>query len=139
MHQYSVDNLAHSYHQRTGTGGGGLGVNPEDHAQAYYNDPYEPTPAESYPLTRYNTTPGGYNYDDDHQPILPIHTPTSGDDESSYFPSSAPTPQPTTIKRWKTVKKVELYKGNLVLDCPVPKKLLALCPQKEEREFTHMR
>ena len=117
-------------------------MNPEDHTQAYYNDPYEPNvPGESYPLTQYPTnthTPGGYSIDDDHQPILPLHNPIQDDNESGYFPSSAPTPQPQ-VKRWKTVKKVELYKGNLVLDCPVPKKLLALCPLKEEREFTHMR
>lgn len=43
------------------------------------------------------------------------------------------------MRRWKTVKKVALYKGNLVLDCPVPKKLLQMLPLKEEREFTHMR
>lgn len=43
------------------------------------------------------------------------------------------------MRRWKTVKKVALFKGNLVLDCPVPKKLLQMLPKKDEREFTHMR
>ncbi|KAI5811631.1 chitin synthase-domain-containing protein [Peziza echinospora] len=137
---YSVEGLAHSYN-RQGTpayGNTPLAINPEEHQQAYYNDPYSSHgPDESYPLTQFNTnTPGGYDFEDD-DPIL--HSGHPGvDEESSYFPSSAPTPQPQ-IKRWKTVKKVELYKGNLVLDCPVPKKLLALCPQREEREFTHMR
>jgi chitin synthase len=42
-------------------------------------------------------------------------------------------------RRYKTVKRVELYHGNLVLDCKVPTKLLAMCPRKDEREFTHMR
>ncbi|KAF8420791.1 chitin synthase-domain-containing protein [Tirmania nivea] len=136
---YSVDNLSHSYHRQNSAGG--YGLDPGEHAQAYYNESYEPNaPGDSYPLTQYHTnTPQGYSpFDDDHQPILPSHTPVQDDTESGYYPSSAPTPQPQ-IKRWKTVKKVELYKGNLVLDCPVPKKLLALCPQKEEREFTHMR
>jgi Chitin synthase N-terminal len=32
-----------------------------------------------------------------------------------------------------------LYNGNLVLDCPVPSKFLDLCPQRTEREMTHMR
>jgi chitin synthase len=52
--------------------------------------------------------------------------------------SSAPTPGPG-IRRWKTVKKVELFRGNLVLDCPVPGKLLSQLPFKTEREYTHMR
>ncbi|KAF8334650.1 glycosyltransferase family 2 protein [Cantharellus anzutake] len=42
-------------------------------------------------------------------------------------------------RRFKTTKRVQLYNGNLVLDCPVPPKLLELCPLKNEREFTHMR
>lgn len=32
-----------------------------------------------------------------------------------------------------------LYNGNLVLDCPVPSKLLDMCAQRNEREYTHMR
>ncbi|KAF5366053.1 hypothetical protein D9758_006603 [Tetrapyrgos nigripes] len=46
-------------------------------------------------------------------------------------------------RRHKTIKKVELFHGNFVLDNPVPKKLLdlaALPPHlHSEREFTHMR
>ncbi|KAK7455190.1 Chitin synthase 4 [Stygiomarasmius scandens] len=46
-------------------------------------------------------------------------------------------------RRYKTIKKVELFHGNFVLDNPVPKKLLdlaALPPHlRSEREFTHMR
>ncbi|ORY76991.1 glycosyltransferase family 2 protein [Protomyces lactucae-debilis] len=45
-------------------------------------------------------------------------------------------PQP---RRYKTMKRVELYNGNLVLDCPVPKKLLDTLPIRDGREFTHMR
>jgi chitin synthase len=29
--------------------------------------------------------------------------------------------------------------GNLVLDCPVPRRLLNTLPNKQDREFTHMR
>jgi chitin synthase len=46
------------------------------------------------------------------------------------------------IRRWKTVKEVQLFNGNLVLDCPVPPRLLNQVPhaQPPERdEFTHMR
>ncbi|KZV86456.1 glycosyltransferase family 2 protein [Exidia glandulosa HHB12029] len=44
-------------------------------------------------------------------------------------------------RRYKTIKRVELFHGNFVVDCAVPKKLLAMCPpsQKEEREFSYMR
>jgi chitin synthase len=42
-------------------------------------------------------------------------------------------------RRYKTVKRVELYQGNLVLDCPVPSKLLQMSPNKTDREMTHMR
>ena len=43
------------------------------------------------------------------------------------------------IKRWKTVKQVLLYRGNLVLDCPVPPILLQQNTHGERDEFTHMR
>ncbi|KAI0738834.1 glycosyltransferase family 2 protein [Daedaleopsis nitida] len=42
-------------------------------------------------------------------------------------------------RRYKTIKKVELFHGNFVLDSAVPSKLLNMCPQRNEREFTHMR
>jgi chitin synthase len=42
-------------------------------------------------------------------------------------------------RRYKTVKKFELFHGNFVLDNPVPKKLLDMCSNRTEREFTHMR
>lgn len=32
-----------------------------------------------------------------------------------------------------------LYHGNLVVDTPVPSKLLDMCALKNDREFTHMR
>lgn len=115
---------------------------PEDHRDDYSSDPYQPHPQDnSYPLTAYQTQ---YD-DDDRQPILDPHsqlnTPLTGAVDSAYFPQSTPSPSPSTpgLRRWKTVKKVELFNGNLVLDCPVPKKLLGMLPQKKEREFTHMR
>ncbi|KIY52490.1 glycosyltransferase family 2 protein [Fistulina hepatica ATCC 64428] len=42
-------------------------------------------------------------------------------------------------RRYKTIKKVELFHGNFVLDSAVPTKLLDMCAQRTEREFTHMR
>ncbi|KAF9159647.1 Chitin synthase, class 2 [Actinomortierella ambigua] len=42
-------------------------------------------------------------------------------------------------RRYKTTKKVTLTQGNLVLDCPVPTKLLDVLPRKDSDEFTMMR
>ncbi|TIB70509.1 chitin synthase 2 [Wallemia mellicola] len=42
-------------------------------------------------------------------------------------------------RRYKTTKRVELQNGNLVLDCPVPTRLLDMCHNREGDEFTHMR
>ncbi|KAF9524129.1 chitin synthase [Crepidotus variabilis] len=42
-------------------------------------------------------------------------------------------------RRYKTLKKIELFHGNFVYDNAVPKKLLDMCANKSEREFTHMR
>lgn len=62
--------------------------------------------------------------------------PTEGYDDGEGPPSPAP------IRRWKTVKEVQLFNGNLVLDCPIPPKLLSQIPHAappERDEFTHMR
>ncbi|KAG9051636.1 Chitin synthase, class 1 [Tulasnella sp. UAMH 9824] len=63
-------------------------------------------------------------------------------------PSEAP-PEETNIRygripqrvprRYKTMKKVGLYHGNLVFDCPVPSKLLDMCANRTDREVTHLR
>ncbi|EJU02992.1 glycosyltransferase family 2 protein [Dacryopinax primogenitus] len=42
-------------------------------------------------------------------------------------------------RRYKTIKKVELTKGNLVIDCAVPTKLLDMCSNRTDREMTFMR
>ncbi|KAI5479453.1 chitin synthase, glycosyltransferase family 2 protein [Pseudohyphozyma bogoriensis] len=59
-----------------------------------------------------------------------------GEEESLVRYGKIPQRQP---RRYKTVKRVQLYHGNLVLDCQVPPKLLERCPRKDDREFTHMR
>ncbi|GAA5898199.1 hypothetical protein JCM6882_000102, partial [Rhodosporidiobolus microsporus] len=66
--------------------------------------------------------PAGYGGDDDQQSVVRY--------------GRIPQRQP---RRYKTVKRVQLYHGNLVLDCQVPPKLLERCPRKDDREFTHMR
>ncbi|KAK4219580.1 chitin synthase 3 [Rhypophila decipiens] len=127
----SVDNLGG--YQDAGRGRGEYAINPEQHHDAYYNQPYEPHPAE----TPYEHDQPGY-YDDANRPML-----THNDSQVGASDPFHDNPQPPTnnapIKRWKTVKQVLLYQGNLVLDCPIPPKLLNQLPHGERDEFTHMR
>jgi len=131
--------------------GGDYAINPEEHHDAYYNRPYQPSPMEEQ--EHYAEQDPHYWQDDvDTRPILQsggaygpdahqIPTPM----EEEYHDLGQPQPPPPTapaIKRWKTVKEVQLFNGNLVLDCPIPPRLLNQVPhvQAPERdEFTHMR
>lgn len=64
----------------------------------------------------------------------------SGQTEEAYSDAAAQQQQGSGgLKRWKTVKQVLLYRGNLVLDCPVPPVLLQQNQHGERDEFTHMR
>ena len=101
-------------------------VEPQAHQDAYYNQPYDPQ--EQY---------GDYN--DDMHPMLQKDGLAQPQTQQPYSDHPHRTPSPAPIKRWKTVKRVELYRGNLVLDCPVPPKLLNQLPHGERDEFTHMR
>ncbi|KAI9048597.1 hypothetical protein LZ554_007430 [Drepanopeziza brunnea f. sp. 'monogermtubi'] len=129
-------------------------LNPQQHHDAYYQTPYQPSPHDGHPLTNYPSHPTSEPYyeDDDRSPILQAHDTSYGPDPHSapgFKPeydgahiSPTPTPQPTTLRRYKTVKEVQLFNGNLVLDCPIPPRLLNQVPhaQAPERdEFTHMR
>lgn len=136
-------------------------ISPQDHHDAYFNEPYQPT-ATPY-SDHEGLTPGvgmpnaeqhpHYWQDDvDTRPILqsdnaygpdshqiptPVHEEAL-DEEMAY---QSPPPD-GGIRRWKTVKEVQLFNGNLVLDCPVPPRLLnqiqhAQPPERDE--FTHMR
>ncbi|KAG0015908.1 hypothetical protein BGZ82_001253, partial [Podila clonocystis] len=58
----------------------------------------------------------------------------SDSDGRHYGP--APTAQ---RRRNNTTKRVKLTSGNLVLECPVPSKLLETLRYQEGEEFTHMR
>lgn len=98
-------------------------VNPEAHHDAFYNQPYEPGFEQNF------------EHHDDRRPMLQQHD--SG--VSQGFQDKPPPQQGGGIKRWKTVKEVLLYKGNLVLDCPVPPRLLNQLNHGERDEFTHMR
>ncbi|KIW89623.1 chitin synthase 2 [Cladophialophora bantiana CBS 173.52] len=159
---YSVENIPHShghnqqYEQQLPVGpGGDIGygrndyvVSPEEHHDAYYNRPYSPHPQGDYALDPYPTPDQAYRMDNDNVPILQseaAYGPDPHQEEMNYdgyHDEARPTPSPAPIRRWKTVKEVQLFNGNLVLDCPVPPKLLANVPHAkppERDEFTHMR
>jgi chitin synthase len=133
---------AHNYQQD-------YAIDPNAHHDAYYQQPYQPSPHEEHPLTNYPPNGDPY-FDDDHAPILQANDTGYGPDpttapggykdyDGAIPPSSTPVP---ALKRYKTVKEVQLFNGNLVLDCPIPPKLLNMVPhaQPPERdEVTHMR
>lgn len=125
-------------------------VNPEEHHDAYYTQPYQPavTPQEDYDLGNYPAHT--HQQSDDRVPMLQPDNPYASspydqqpyDQQEYHDDPAAQTPSPAPIRRWKTVKEVQLFNGNLVLDCPIPPKLLNQVPHAEppgRDEFTHMR
>jgi chitin synthase len=154
---YSVENIHASYGhnqqydmhhpvEQQGYGCDDYAISPEAHHDQYYNESYSPHPQGDYALDNYPTPAGQYQGENDEQPILQPqgaygpdpHTATGYQDERTDSTSPGPAP----IRRWKTVKEVQLFNGNLVLDCPIPPRLLSQVPhvQPPERdEFTHMR
>lgn len=116
-------------------------MNPEAHHDAYYNQPYEPNPHDGAGYNAPGYEQQGYEHrrydlEDTNQPMLDQHQ-----HEESPFkdPKQQVQQQSQPIRRFKTVKQVLLYRGNLVLDCPVPPILLQQNPHGERDEFTHMR
>ncbi|ORY03061.1 chitin synthase-domain-containing protein [Clohesyomyces aquaticus] len=159
---YSVENIPYGptdYHDdytpQPHRHGSNYSLDPEAHADQYYQPPYNPSPHDEHPHQAYGTQPDHYwQDDDDRRPMIaggPSYGPDPHDEgphdpghdpEAGYHDEPHPTPSPAPIKRWKTVKEVQLFKGNLVLDCPIPPRLLNQVPhaQPPERdEFTHMR
>jgi chitin synthase len=74
------------------------------------------------------------------------HAPHTGP-YSSDFGHPRPRPQGSElglapqrqVRRYNTTRRVQLVRGNLVLDCPCSTRLLAAVPRKDGKEFTHMR
>lgn len=158
---YSVENIpytAGNYHDdydpRPQRHDSDYSLDPQAHHDQYYNQPYDPSPNEGNAQHGYGTQPTHYWQDEDmNRPMIQgqnsygpdphqDHGEEDMDPENPFSDEPAPTPSPAPIKRWKTVKEVQLFKGNLVLDCPIPPRLLNQVPhaQPPERdEFTHMR
>ncbi|KAG0259953.1 Chitin synthase, class 1, partial [Mortierella polycephala] len=63
-----------------------------------------------------------------------VHPIVSSSGTRHYGPAPA-----AQRRRFRSIKKVKLTSGNLVLDCPVPSKLLRTLKYQEGEEFTHMR
>ncbi|KAM0664843.1 hypothetical protein ACQRIT_000475 [Beauveria bassiana] len=148
----SVDTLGQydpGYHgSHVGQHRGEYSVNPEAHHDQYYNSPYEPGLHDGgydrgYDQAGYNHQ--GYeqnDYSDTGYPALQQQQDQrllQDDASQHHVPTQPSLPGGPAIKRWKTVKQVLLYRGNLVLDCPVPPILLQQNPHGERDEFTHMR
>jgi chitin synthase len=122
------------FHEPYGTP---LGTTPV-HEGAYDapQHPYYQDEPDNRPMLQPNTS-----YGPDPQQIQPVD-PSHPDVEAAYNDHPPAPASAAPIRRWKTVKEVQLYNGNLVLDCPVPPRLLNQVPhaQPPERdEFTHMR
>lgn len=117
--QYSVDNLAYSYGLREAYESTFHDIEEHPNNQHYDSHPVEETDP-SY-------------YDDDTRPMLDHHQ--SNDASSSTVTLAVQVP------KWATIQFIPLYKGNLVLDCPAPSKLVnQLAAAKEQpRESTHVR
>lgn len=156
-HRYTPNPYQQAAHP--GTGGYSLSPLPHGDASPYFpQDPYGPIAQDhAYPQTpQADVSNQHHQYwqdEVDNRPILQPDTsygPDPHDVEAHADPSSVeagymdapPLPATAPIRRWKTVKEVQLFNGNLVLDCPVPPRLLNQVPhaQPPERdEFTHMR
>ncbi|KAI1087500.1 glycosyltransferase family 2 protein [Rostrohypoxylon terebratum] len=134
---HSIDNLSQSpYGHSQGGYPSEYSVNPEQHHDAYGHQPYEPPHSTSTPFSDQQA----YDYSD-QQPMLSQNNPyAQGQPQEPYADDPGRQPQAGGgLQRKKTVKQVLLYRGNLVLDCPIPPKLLNNVNHGERDEFTHMR
>ncbi|KAL8695526.1 MAG: hypothetical protein Q9224_003389 [Gallowayella concinna] len=161
---YSVENIDNSHHHNQAFethhrpaphnypyASDDYAISPEEHHDAYYTQPYQPSPHDEQPPLSHHH-PGDHQpyYDDDDDDRRPIiqpdnpygPNPQTQPEYADQHDAVHPTPSPAPIRRWKTVKEVQLFNGNLVLDCPIPPRLLNQVPHAtppERDEFTHMR
>ena len=158
---YSVENFDHSYthdpnyfphHEQMPESNynyapEGYGVSPgEEHHDPYQHQPYHDHP-EGDPYMPQSEHQLPYYEENDQQPILGPGNAYGPDVSDANYEPQGPPPSVTPnnaapIRRWRTVKEVQLFQGNLVLDCPVPPKLLNQIPHAQppgRDEFTHMR
>ena len=147
-HQYTPNPFQQVQHEGTGD----YSLSPtREHQDTYFQQPYN---SEMHDHAYDQPQPGYYQDEPDHRPILNPSTSYGPDphnladehtepgDLEAGFNDAPPIPAGNPIRRWKTVKEVQLFNGNLVLDCPVPPRLLNQVEHAqppERNEFTHMR
>jgi len=113
---------------------------PEDHQQAYYHEPYEPSPQDIPLLSRNATHEQLYDPNGDNPPFLQYRgSHESFQPDPNTVSMAANTEEAQSIKPREIVT---LFQGNVILDCPVPPKLLRTLfptPSPSHDEFTHVR
>ncbi|WPH01738.1 Chitin synthase A [Acrodontium crateriforme] len=152
QHQYTPNPYQQDARMHHGTGEYALSPN-DEHGPALYSSehqygsevhdgaydapqrPYYQDEADTRPMLQQGSSYGP----NPHDVGGPSQDP--GDMEAGYA-DAPPMAATNPIRRWKTVKEVQLFNGNLVLDCPIPPRLLnqvqhAQPPERDE--FTHMR
>lgn len=120
-------------------------MSPDGAHGSYFHDPNYDAPQHPYYQDeaddRPMLQPGAYGPDPYQAGPEPDSSHADADLEAGYD-DPPPPPANAPIRRWKTVKEVQLFNGNLVLDCPIPPRLLnqvAHAQPPERDEFTHMR
>ena len=114
--------------------------NPKDHQQAYYHEPYQPSPQDVPLLSRNATHEQLHNPNEEHPQFLQYHGPSEyfqSDPNTASMAASSVEAQPIQGR-----ESIRLSHGNLVFDCRVPPKLLKTFPHTPppgRDEFTHMR
>ncbi|KAG0331756.1 Chitin synthase, class 1, partial [Podila humilis] len=93
-------------------------------------------PESHYPFNNgFGPQSSGYPYFQQPPPPPPMMMMNHQHHHNQHF---GPVPM-RQQRRYKTTRKVQLTQGNLVLDCPIPSKLLDVLPKKNGDEFTTMR
>ncbi|KIJ45918.1 glycosyltransferase family 2 protein [Sphaerobolus stellatus SS14] len=110
-----------------------------------------PNPFQSTPQSQgYELHDEPYELGTGHIPLLTKEEISSTRIPGAYSPAPLEEPEEQTKIRYgripqrvprrnKTIKKVELFHGNFVLDSAVPAKLLDMSAMRTEREFAYMR
>ncbi|KAF8585057.1 glycosyltransferase family 2 protein [Ramaria rubella] len=106
-------------------------------AYELHDDPFESNdPAHDIPLLQRENSGGGASLragvPGGYEPSIQEETEEATNIRYGRIPQRVP-------RRYKTIKKVELFHGNFVLDAAVPSKLLNMCAMRTEREYAYMR
>jgi chitin synthase len=127
-------------HYRYGDSLRGSASDLEAQEQDSYREPYEHLPQDMPLLSGSVSREQLYDPSGDHPPFIQYRSPRESSRANPNIASTtggARGAQPIESR-----KNIRLYQGNLVLDCPVPPKLLGMAPGTQPPqydEFTRMR